>query len=450
MELAQNVRFYIAVLLLCSVLAAVFIISRIKKVSLFRAAAIFWGWLLENLGIVKNQEPPLLFILQPVEFEKLVQIVVKHSRLDFDSTSFQTAGSVLCVQLLPRDDGSSDRAQAEGKVFLHNIARVYGVDADIESEDEPGEFGTRILWFHIAVTPEHKAHIADLRRRRSSLGILAVTNTAGTAGKPTAPLWPVLLGRDAEYGNNISADFDKTGHLCLVGGTGSGKSFAALSILANLLTLPISAELFICDFKKSGDFAGITENFAEFDAVPGMIEKFWQVFNDTPEGYPGLKLLVIDEYAGFMIWLAQQDKKLGEEIKTKISSLLMLGRSRHCFVWCIQQRMSAALFPSGIGAVDNFQICIGFGRLSPDSRKSLFAGEWPEEDDFIKSFSPSTGQGLVLIDGQPVRPFLIPDGDKKALQNLCRNRASATRGGAAAGGSSWRGHRDTTTPSGNQ
>lgn len=50
-------------------------------------------------------------------------------------------------------------------------------------------------------------------------------------------------------------------------------------------------------------------------------------------------------------------------IKEKISNVLMMGRSRHCFVWCVQQRISASLFPTGIGAIDNFQICIGMGRL---------------------------------------------------------------------------------------
>ena len=97
----------------------------------------------------------------------------------------------------------------------------------------------------------------------------------------------------------------------------------------------------------------------------------------------------------------------------------MLGRSRHCFVWCIQQRMSASLFPSGIGAIDNFQICIGLGRLSVDSRKSLFAGEHIDNTAFEERYHPKTGQGLVLIDGQELQPIQIPYiSDKSRLKQL--------------------------------
>lgn len=238
----------------------------------------------------------------------------------------------------------------------------------------------------------------------------------------------VQLGFDAEYRIPIYTDFSKTGHLCAVGGTGSGKSVAVLYFLYKLLDLPVSIELHIGDFKKSGDYAGISDNFAEFDDVVELIEKFYNAFESTPEGYNGLKILILDEFAGLMVWLTQQDKKRADYIRGKIANLLMLGRSRHCFVWCIQQRMTAQLFPSGIGAIDNFQICVGLGRLSPDSRKSLFAGEWAEDTLFMQSYQPQIGQGLILIDGQSIRPFAIPYvADKCRLMELCRNKAHISK-----------------------
>ena len=102
----------------------------------------------------------------------------------------------------------------------------------------------------------------------------------------------------------------------------------------------------------------------------------------------------------------------------------MLGRSRHCYVWCIQQRISAQLFPSGIGAIDNFQICIGLGRLSVESRKSLFAAEHMENAAFESSFNPKTGEGLCLVDGQPLVAIGVPYiKDKDALKALLANHA---------------------------
>lgn len=216
----------------------------------------------------------------------------------------------------------------------------------------------------------------------------------------------------------IVADMEHTGHACIVGGTGAGKSVATLYILYNLLK-NYSAKITICDFKKSGDYEGVSDDFAEFSDVTGCIETFYEEYQNTPENNPQIKLLLIDEYAGYMIWVSQKDKKKAEEIKQIISEILMLGRSRHCFVWCIQQRMSASLFPSGIGAIDNFQICIGLGRLSVDSRKSLFAGEHIDNTAFEERYHPKTGQGLVLIDGQELQPIQIPYiSDKSRLKQL--------------------------------
>ena len=137
-----------------------------------------------------------------------------------------------------------------------------------------------------------------------------------------------------------------------------------------------------------------------------------------------IKILLIDEYAGYIIWLTQKDNRKAKVIKEKISNVLMMGRSRHCFVWCVQQRISASLFPTGIGAIDNFQICIGMGRLSVESRKSLFSGEHLEDREYEERYHPKTGQGLILIDGQEIQPIQIPFiSDKERLKKLLQEMA---------------------------
>lgn len=229
----------------------------------------------------------------------------------------------------------------------------------------------------------------------------------------------------------IIADMEITGHACLVGGTASGKSVATLYLLYNLLK-NYNVKLTICDFKKSGDYKGISDRFAEFNEVTGCIEEYYNEYEITPENSSQIKLLLVDEYAGYIIWATQNDKKKAEEIKQKISEILMLGRSRHCFIWCIQQRISASLFPTGVGAIDNFQICIGLGRLSVDSRKSLFAGEHLDNIAFEERFHPKTGQGLVLIDGQELQAIQIPYIADKArlkllLQRMAKDKESATK-----------------------
>ena len=240
----------------------------------------------------------------------------------------------------------------------------------------------------------------------------------------------IKLGMDVETSTPITADIDKTGHMCVVGGTGYGKSIAVLYAIYNLLKLLFSVVLYIGDFKKSGDYKGISSKFAEFSDVVSLIDEFYKEFENTPENSQTIKILLLDEYAGLIIWLTQHDKKKCDEIKGKISNLLMLGRSRHCYVWCVQQRMTAQLFPSGIGAIDNFQILIGLGRLSVDNRRSLFAGEHLENEEFEETYRPEAGQGLCLIDGQALKAIEIPYiEDEEKFKALLRKKAGLAQDG---------------------
>ncbi|MBE5829732.1 MAG: DUF87 domain-containing protein [Butyrivibrio sp.] len=246
-------------------------------------------------------------------------------------------------------------------------------------------------------------------------------------------IWRIIrvlqLGYNLLTEKQIIADMEQTGHACIVGGTGSGKSVATMYLLYQLLK-NYNAKITICDFKKSGDYEGISDDFAEFSDVTECIETYYEDYQNTPENNPQIKLLLIDEYAGYIIWATQNDKKKSEKVKQVISEVLMCGRSRNCFIWIVLQRISASLFPAGIGAIDNFQICMGLGRLSVESRKSLFAGEHLDNASFEERYHPKTGQGLVLIDGQELQPIQIPYiADKTRLKQLLQRMAKEKAAG---------------------
>lgn len=236
----------------------------------------------------------------------------------------------------------------------------------------------------------------------------------------------IKLGYDIQTQAPIYADLCKTAHACYAGGTDSGKSTSVLFALNGLLSLPVEVDLFIADFKKSGDYKGLSRNFAEFDKTTELIDFYYEEFERTPEKCPKLKILVLDEYAGYIIWLMQNDKKKCEEIKSKISNLLMMGRSKHCCVWTIQQRMTAQLFSAGIGACDNYGTSIGMARMSADGRRALFSGEHFEDKEFEESYHPGQGQGICLIQGQPLRAIQIPRvSDVGKLHALLARKAKA-------------------------
>lgn len=207
-------------------------------------------------------------------------------------------------------------------------------------------------------------------------------------------------------------------HLIVVGGSGSGKSTAVLYWLYKLRVF--NCELHIVDFKASHEFEGITPNYAEFEDSYNEIKSFYEAFLSTPEdGNKCVKILLIDEIAGLLTHysMTKEGKVKADEIRNILSFILMLGRSRRCFLWLSMQRYTASIFPSSSGGGDNFHICVGLGNLSVDGRKGLFAGEHFEGEETLQF---GQGRGIVLIDGQPLKGLCIPKVSKRRLLDLLR------------------------------
>lgn len=341
----------------------------------------------------------------------------------------------VTIQLVPKSGISYDALKIVLKDVVRNYLTYFGqtsifVDVFFEQAGEES-ITLHIIYAVTAAQKEEfrKLYLAVKNRKEQKIRqvqkklkdeILEKDLLNGTISTADNANGQMQVGYDTKTRTPIYIDILATGMLAVVGGTGSGKSVAVLYMLYHLKK-SYQAEIYLADFKRSGMYMGIAMEYAEFGDTVALIDRFYAVFEETAENNEKIKVLLIDEYAGFIVWLMQNDKKKAEEIKGKISNILMMGRSRKCFVWCIQQRMTAALFPSGIGAIDNFQVCIGLGRLSPDSRKSLFAGEHMEDTEFEDKYSPGQSQGLILVDGKPLRAIQFPHiSEVTALQKLLR------------------------------
>ena len=205
------------------------------------------------------------------------------------------------------------------------------------------------------------------------------------------------------------------GHTIVVGGSGSGKSTAALYWLCKMKKEHKNIELHIMDFKASHEFMGITDNYAEYEDIYDKLVEFYDMFCTLEEGGDGtIKILIIDEIAGMLSHLSmtKEGKEKADKVRQIMSSILMMGRSRNCYLWLIMQRYTATIFPASSGASDNFWVYLGLGKLSVDSRKSLFACEHIEEEEHITF---GTGRGIVLIDGQELQTLMIPNVNKQKL-----------------------------------
>ncbi len=222
---------------------------------------------------------------------------------------------------------------------------------------------------------------------------------------------------------DIEVDITRLGMVAIVGRTGSGKTVTTHYILYQLYKWAQiesrKVEVYVGDFKRSRDFEGIGKEYAEFDKVPDLIDRYYEIYEHTQENSEIIRILLLDEYAGLMIWMGQKDRQRGEKLKSKISSILMAGRSRRTYVICVMQRISSQLFPPSVGAIDNFQVNIGMGNLSVESRRSLFAGEHMENLEFEERYHPGTGEGIILVDGERLQPIVIPKiSDKEKLKAL--------------------------------
>ena len=229
-----------------------------------------------------------------------------------------------------------------------------------------------------------------------------------------------------KHGVKVPIHISPESHLIIVGGSGSGKSTSVLYFL-HKIKQGNNIELTICDFKCSHEFAGITPNFAEFEACYDMICSFYDNFLKTPEGGNGaIQILLIDELAGLLTYysMSPDGKKKADKIRQIMASILTLARSKRTFLWVGVQRYSASLFPSASGAADNFHVCIGLGNLTVEGRKGLFAGEHFEGEDTIQF---GQGRGIILIDGEPLKSIVIPKVSKQKLLSLLQQESTGER-----------------------
>lgn len=234
-----------------------------------------------------------------------------------------------------------------------------------------------------------------------------------------------------DLGIKVPIEVSPESHMIIVGGSGSGKSTGLLYFLYKMMKNN-DVQITICDFKASHEFDGITDKFAEFEDCYRQIKQFYSDFLSTPEGGDTLKILIIDEISGLMMHYSMNKatKEIADEIRQIMSSILMLGRSRKCFLWLSMQRFTSSIFPSASGAADNFHVCIGLGRLTVEGRKGLFAGEHFAEEDTLMF---GCGKGIILIDGEPIKSIIIPKVSKVKLLTLLQEQKPRRRAEHAEG-----------------
>lgn len=208
-----------------------------------------------------------------------------------------------------------------------------------------------------------------------------------------------------EYGEKlpINISLDTHPHTLITGSSGSGKSHALRYMLYGLSKE--QCDIWCLDFKNSGeyDFMKGKKHFYTGNNCINGIEQYYSLFQEVKNKETVLEkrqILIMDEYPAFILYLTHADKKLAEIIKQRIAEILLMGRSMLMGLWVTCQRPDASLFNNGVR--ENFMVLITFCKISPETKRMLYADETIPDRIYQK------GEGVILIDGMELRELKIP------------------------------------------
>ena len=198
-------------------------------------------------------------------------------------------------------------------------------------------------------------------------------------------------------------------HTLICGSSGSGKSYALMYLLKQLLDEDVC--LFLLDPKNSSDFKfleGYKHYYSADECYQGF-KNYYEIFTQARKTMKADRryVLVCDEYPAFILQLKAQDTlnktKMASKILSINSELLMLGRGvgKGFGVWTICQRPMASVFQEG--SRDNYMVMISLGRLSKETKQMLFSDEDIPEDAIFEK-----GEGLLLADGKALTEIKFP------------------------------------------
>lgn len=193
-------------------------------------------------------------------------------------------------------------------------------------------------------------------------------------------------------------------HLIVFGVTGSGKTMATKLILARISKHIPNSQIWLNDYKgDNSDFACLKgcSRFYRFDEVEKGLQDFYTEFRKRQSGESDRRNFIIcciDEWTSY---IASCDKKMAEEEKKKLGTLLMMGRSYNVHILLSQQRCDSIYFSAG--SRDQYNVVIALQNLSAEGKEMMFR----EYKDKMKP-DRKQGTGYMLINGTDFTPIQVP------------------------------------------
>ena len=205
--------------------------------------------------------------------------------------------------------------------------------------------------------------------------------------------------------------------LLLVGITGSGKSYALMGLIGQLLNWPVPPVMYYAD-PKGSDIAVLGGSLApertadDIDGIIDLLRQFYAAMlarkaemREKLSGKLGADfsdfrlpayIFLFDEFAAFQASISR-DKKRRDEVEELLRNVILMGRQLGFYMWIAMQKSDSSDIPTAIR--DNLPLKICLGNAPSTTLMTIFghAADLP-------SRHWGKGQGLVYCDGITAAP----------------------------------------------
>jgi len=242
----------------------------------------------------------------------------------------------------------------------------------------------------------------------------------------------LTLGYDLDLWNDYGIKFPVTvdlspssnSHLLLNGMSGGGKSYALQGYFSKLILAQPTGEFYFSDYKMDDSFAHLRglPKYKSFKQTLENLDIVYSSLNSRLSGEDEARhpiTLVWDEYMSDMLSRISEDKKQATITMSKVSEILLMGRSMGIRLISSMQRPDAIAFPAGSRL--NYGIVVILGAVV----RSIYEMLMPDHLDQIKGRQFGRGEGIALLQGSDLHFIKIPTvRSYERMQTICINALS--------------------------
>ena len=205
--------------------------------------------------------------------------------------------------------------------------------------------------------------------------------------------------------------------LLLVGITGSGKSYALMGLIGQLLNWPVPPVMYYAD-PKGSDIAVLGGSLApertadDIDGIIDLLRQFYAAMlarkaemreklsgklgSDFTDFRLPAYIFLFDEFAAFQASISR-DKKRRDEVEELLRNVILMGRQLGFYMWIAMQKSDSSDIPTAIRDNLPWKICLG---NAPSTTLMTVFGRSAD----LPSRHWDKGQGLVYCDGITAAP----------------------------------------------